>query len=112
MAALFDIPERRSNDADVLKKAKAKKKTSTTVRGGSIVSKINAIQAMVEKYLGKYADETLIIQDEQTLIDYIDKCIENGKMSIDTETKGLDPMLDSIVGPCIYTPGMKTAKLL
>ena len=109
MAGLFSIPNRNINDSAILKKAKSTKKAPTTKRGGGIASKIANIQAMVEKYLGKYAEETLIIQDEETLIKYIDKCIENRIISIDTETTGLDPMLDEIVGICIYTYGMKTA---
>lgn len=108
MPALFDIPKRQNNDSAILKQAKSKKKAVTKSSGG-IASLIAQINAAVEKYLGKYAEETLIIQDEQTLIEYIDKCIENGVISIDTETKGLDPILDMLVGPCIYTPGMKTA---
>ena len=108
MGALFDIPTRQSNDSAVLKQANSKKKAVTKSSGG-IASIIANIQAMVEKHLGKYAAETLIIQDEQTLIEYIDACIEKGVVSIDTETKGLDPILDKLVGPCIYTPGMKTA---
>lgn len=108
MGALFDIPTRQSNDSAILKQANSKKKAVTKSSGG-IASIIANIQAMVEKHLGKYAAETLIIQDEQTLIEYIDACIENGVVSIDTETKGLDPILDKLVGPCIYTPGMKTA---
>ena len=39
----------------------------------------------------------------------MDKCIENGVISIDTETTGLDPIENHIVGMCIYTPGMKAA---
>lgn len=109
MAGLFNIPQRSVSDADILKKAKSKKQAPTTKRGGGIASKIANIQAMVEKYLGKYAEETLIIQDEETLAEYIDKAIENGRISIDTETTGLDPILDELVGVCIYTDNMKTA---
>lgn len=109
MAGLFSIPNRNINDSAILKKAKSTKKAPTTKRGGGIASQIANIQAMVEKYLGKYAEETLIIQDKETLIEYIDKCIENRIISIDTETTGLDPILDELVGISIYTYDMKTA---
>ena len=109
MAGLFSIPNRNINDSAILKKAKSTKKAPTTKRGGGIASKIANIQAMVEKYLGKYAEETLIIQDEETLIKYIDKCIENRIISIDTETTGLDPILDELVGISIDTYDVKTA---
>ena len=36
------------------------------------------------------------------------KCIENGICAIDTETMGLNPMLDDIVGFSLYTPGEKS----
>lgn len=109
MAGLFSIPQRSVSDADILKKAKSTKKAPTAKRSGGIASKIANIQAMVEKYLGKYAEETIIIQDEQTLIDFIDKCIEDGEVGIDTETTGLDPLLDELVGISIYTHDSKTA---
>ena len=109
MTGLFSIPNRNINDSAILKKAKSTKKAPTTKRGGGIASKIANIQAMVEKYLGKYAEETLIIQDEETLIKYIDKCIDNRIISIDTETTGLDPILDELVGISIDTYDVKTA---
>lgn len=107
MAGLFQLPQRSVSNNEMLKKSK--KAAPTTKRGGGIASKITTIQAMVEKYLGKYEEETLIIQDEETLKNYIDKAIENGRISIDTETTGLDPILDELVGVCIYTDNMKTA---
>lgn len=109
MAGLFSIPNRNINDSAILKKAKSTKKAPTTKRGGGIASKIANIQAIVEKYLGKYVEETLIVQDEETLIEYIDKCIKDGEVGIDTETTGLDPMLDELVGISIYTHDSKTA---
>ena len=108
MPALFDIPVRQS-DEDVLKKAKKKATTATKKSGGSIADRINTIKAMVETHLGKYEDETLIIQDEETLNDYIDKCVKEEICGIDTETTGLDPLLDELVGVGIYVPGEKTA---
>ena len=112
MASLFSVPNRASKtvDSTIAKKSKStKKKSSVAVKsGGGLFDKINTIKALVERNLGQYADETLIIQDEQILSDYIDRCIENGICAIDTETTGLDPLLDEIVGIGIYTPGEKT----
>ena len=109
---LFEVPalSTREQDLALLKKSKTRAKTTTTTKssGGSIVNKINTIKAMVETHLGQFADETIIIQDEQTLHDYIDKCIVNGIYGIDTETTGLDPLVDELVGVGIYTPGEKT----
>ena len=111
--ALFKVPERagRSADSSIAKRANSMKKSSTTVKGGGggLVERINTARAITEKNLGKYRDEYIAIQDVMTLVNYFDKIIENGIMSTDTETTGLDPMLDSIVGISIYTPGMKPA---
>ena len=110
MKALFDIPELRSREQDKALIGKAKKKSTTTVRksGNSIADRIEQIKAMVETHLGKFADETIIVQDIDTLSDYIDKCISNGICAIDTETTGLDPLVDELVGIGIYTPNEKT----
>lgn len=111
--ALFKVPERagRSADSSIAKRANSTKKSSTTVKGGGggLVERINTARAITEKNLGKYRDEYMVIQDIMTLVNYFDKIIENGIMSTDTETTGLDPILDSIVGISIYTPGMKPA---
>ena len=108
---LFQIPERvndRQSHKDIVDKAKSKKKSSTTVKGGGgIVSKISAISIEVEKKLGQYKDKYQLIQSEELLHDYITECIGNGYISIDTETTGLDPILDSLAGICIYTRGQK-----
>ena len=100
----------KQDDLALAKKSNATKKSTPTVKGGgSIISRIQAIQAMVETKLGKYRDRYILIQDEESLIKYLDKCIENGIIALDTETTGLDPLLDDIVGICIYTPDEKGA---
>lgn len=111
--ALFKVPQRagREQDNKLAKKSNAKNRATTvTIKdSGGLIGRISAINAMVSKNLGKYEEESIIIQDETVLHDYITKCIENNVISIDTETTGLDPMLDTIAGVCIYTPGEKTA---
>ena len=113
MAGLFKVPERlgRAGDSAIAKKANSKvKKSSVTVTGGGdLFGRINTIRAMVEKNLGHLKEEYIIIQDKDVLHNYITKVLDNKVISIDTETTGLDPMLDEIVGICIYTPGMKGA---
>lgn len=104
---LFEMPKRNNSKANDMKLAKQKvvKKATPTIKGGgSLFERISNIQKFVEKHLGKYRDEYTIIQDEAHLYDYISRCIDNGVISIDTETTGLDPMLDDIAGICIYTP--------
>lgn len=112
--ALFTIPERqnsRVSDNAIAKKVNsASVKAPITVKGGGgLITRIQTIIANVEKNLGKYRDKYIAIQDEETLKMYIDKAIEVNMLSIDTETTGLDPLLDEIAGPCIFVPGLKGA---
>jgi len=108
---LFDIPVRNDKQSDLVlaKKSKAKvAKTSTTIKGGGgIVGRINQIKTMVDTNLGQYKDKYQIIQQEELLHDFITECIGNSYISIDTETTGLDPLLDTLVGICPYTYGQK-----
>ena len=111
--ALFNVPERagKSADSSIAKKVNSKTtKTSTAVRGGGgVVERINTARALIEKNLGQYIDDYATIQEEISLSVYITSAIQNGIISIDTETTGLDPILDTIVGFSIYTPGQKAA---
>lgn len=113
MKSLFSVPKRagRTGDSAVARKANAKsKKVTVAVKGGGdLFSRINTITAMVEKALGYLKDDYIVITDRDVLHDYIDKVLSNGIISIDTETTGLDPLLDTLVGISIYTPGMKAA---
>lgn len=109
---LFSISPRANKDADnkIAKKANTKSTVSTSVRGGnSLIDKINTMRAVVEKNLGYLRDEYIVIRTENSLNDYISSCIKNDIISIDTETTGLDPLKDELVGICIYTPNQKAA---
>ena len=109
--SLFDkIEERPSDDASVIAKVKAKKTVTTAKRGGnSLLAQIKRIIDTVTLNLGQFAEETLIIRDEKTLHDYISACLNNQSVAIDTETTGLNPLTDTVVGVCLYTEGQKTA---
>ena len=115
MAGFFNLPSSRATtkkDQQLLKKVASPVKSSSTVtlKGSTkLIDRIQAITSFVKsKFAGK-EDELELITTEEHLIGYIDKCIENNIISIDTETTGLDPILDNIVGICIYTPGLKAA---
>ena len=117
MAGFFNLPSAectKKKDQQLLKKASSPVKsvstTAVTLKGSTkLIDRINAITTVVKsKFAGK-EDELELITTEDHLIEYIDKCIENNVISIDTETTGLDPFLDNIVGICIYTPELKSA---
>lgn len=102
---------RTDNTKSVLSKCKNVKKATTksSVGGSNAYEKVKNLCDLVKRRLGKYATDFTCIQDYDTFVKYIDKSIENGYMSIDTETTGLDPICDELVGVCLYTPGEKPA---
>ena len=106
--ALFDIPTRPgiSQDMMVAKKAKSKvKKTSTTVKSRGLAGQIQNIVRVVDSALGQYRDEYKLIQSEEELHRYLDRCRDQHYISIDTETNGLNPFQNIIAGICIYARG-------
>lgn len=112
MADLFNLPASRTNkgvDKSVVNKSTNKKSAPIIVKGGGLIEKISSINALVESKLGKYKDDYIVITDIQDLISYIDAAAKTGIIAIDTETTGLDPLSDKIVGMSIYTPGKKAA---
>ena len=79
-------------------------------KGVSIQNKLNLIYSEVDRILGHYKGNTLVIRDIDVLHNYIDKAIRNNIIAIDTETNNsLDPLTCKLMGPCLYTPGMKNA---
>lgn len=100
----------KETDLALAQKAKksTKKSVATVKRGGGLSAQIANIKSTVLKNLGQYEDETELIQSEMALYAYITKAIEFGRIAIDTETTGLDPMLDECVGISLYVKGEKT----
>ena len=75
-----------------------------------IHEKIRLIRENVNKKLGVYANNTVVIYNKEEFVDYIDKSIKNGAIAVDTETNNsLDPTTCKIMGLCIYTDGEKQA---
>ena len=91
------------------KQKKLKKTEPAMKKGGSIMVRIQNICEAVQKRLGHYKDQLELIQTKERLHEYITSAIEKDIISIDTETTGLDPITDQIVGACIYTREEKPA---
>lgn len=101
------IPTRSTKESDLEKLSKITNKKATTVKLGknnSIIDKINTINAEVYKHLGKYKDNIKVISNLDDLTKYVDLCVTNGIVAIDTETTSLDPITCELVGVCLYTP--------
>ena len=105
--ALFTLSERTSKivDNNIAKKSKSKGRSTSTVRTGGdvLVQKILIANKTVHEYLSKHSDVLKLCQDESEFHNYLYLCAQNGIVSIDTETDGLDPMLDTIAGFSLYT---------
>ena len=109
---LFDIPgisSTKDSDKQILNKTSKKVSTPVIKGSKSLSERISNMKRLVEENLGEYKDKYIAIRDYDTLSNYIDKCIENNICAIDTETTGLNPMLDKIVGFSIYTPNNQAA---
>ena len=107
---LFNVPNRASNKSqDKSIAQRTKKKPTTTIRSGGLLGKINAIKDMVERNLGEYKEEYEVIRTTDHLQGYLMTCYSDGVVAIDTETTGLDPLVDTCVGISLYSPSNKPA---
>ena len=108
--ALIELKNRstREQDKKIAKKTAVTAKAVTTARS-SVTGVIEAIRANVESKLGSFKDEYDVIRDKTALHEYFESCHAHGIISIDTETTGLDPILNKIVGLCVYTPSRNGA---
>src|SRR5690625_3262538 len=97
----------------IIKKAnKPQQRRTYVARGRSSGKSIRAkVMAIVDTARQKLVDDGTmqLITDEKELHRYVNTMIKNGKASIDTETTGLDPIDDDIVGISLYTPNEKPA---
>lgn len=114
----FNIPDSSSQVKKVRqrvsspKEPKVVKTVEQTLRSStiSIEERLRVITENVMRILGVYKENTLVIKTKEDLVSYIDKAIQNGIIAIDTETNNsLIPLTCKLMGPCIYTPGMKNA---
>lgn len=97
-----------SNTKEIIEKAKKPKKVSS--KKVPLSTRLNDITTEVHRILGKYAEDTVVIDSKEKLHNYISKVIENGIVAIDTETNNsLDTFTCKIMGLCLYTSGEKNA---
>lgn len=82
-------------------------KPKRAVSSSKKTDKMRAIIEQAERHDFGDTSNLGCIRDVAEFRSYIDRIIENGICSIDTETTGLNPMSDEIVGVCLYTPRQK-----
>jgi len=72
--------------------------------------KIALIEQEIDRILGKEKTNIEVIRDKSRLGEYVNYCISNGIVAIDTETNNsLDPITAKIIGLCLYSDGLKQA---
>lgn len=114
----FSIESSQETAKKIKKKTANKKEAVVSVekiiksksKNVSVDEKLLLIESEVNRILGKYKSQTQVIKTKDELVDYIDHAIGNGIIAIDTETNNsLDPFTCKLMGPCLYTPGLKNA---
>lgn len=104
----FNLEDSTQNILKNINNPKEVKKTKKMSSKLPLCDRLKLIKEEVYKVLGQYAQSTLVIHSREELHDYIDACIKNNSIAIDTETnKSLDPLTGKVVGPCIYTKNQK-----
>ena len=85
------------------------KEKEYVVRGdtNTISGKIELARSTVEKLLGYLKNDLLCITDEGEFNKYIDQCIRDKEVGLDTETASLDWMEGQIAGLCLYSESQK-----
>ena len=101
------LPSTKEADKKILSKATIKTTKAVAKSSKSLSQQIADMKRNVEEHLGEYKDRYICVRDEEALRCFIDKAIEVGYVALDTETTGLNPMLDDIVGFSLFTPGFK-----
>ena len=102
---MLDIPS--VDDKSIVQKVnnpKQKKSVKATSNKLPLSDQLKRIEEEVYRILGDFASNTLCIRDEETFNKYIDHCITNHLVGIDTETNNsLVPHTCKLMGLCLYT---------
>ena len=100
------------DDSNIIDKIESPKKVTKKAKNSkvSLKEKLEKIKLEVERILGKRKEDTILIRTKEELHKYINASIENGMLSVDTETnKSLDPLTCKLMGACLYTDNQKQA---
>lgn len=112
----FIIPKEKEKVKSISTKILNQKVTKTSIEkqiASKVISlreRLDIITKEVYRVLGKRRANTFVIKNKDAFNQYIDACIQKGRVAIDTETNNsLDPITCKLMGLCLYTPGEKQA---
>ena len=102
------LPDVKSklDDAALLEKLKNDKKKSK-LSSNNMLDVIEKIRQDIEEHLSHKLDKFEVVTSPSRLTEYINKANDFGKIAVDTETTGLNPLVVDIVGFSMYFPGEK-----
>lgn len=102
------LPDVKSklDDAELLKKLRNEKKKST-LNADNILDIIEKIRQDIAEHLEHKKHLFEVVTDPARLEEYVAKANAFGKLAIDTETTGLNPLVVDIIGFSMYFPGEK-----
>ena len=108
---LFNAKSTLARDNQLLKKTKnignVININTNMITSRGIAQKIASACAVVDAKLGYLKDNYEIIVKRADLMKFLQDARDNGILSLDTETSGLNPLYDKIAGVCLYTPNRK-----
>lgn len=111
----FKIEPVKTNK-EILNKINSVKSPKVTVekvlkkKSVSLEEKLDLITENVNKILGTYKEQTVLLKSALEVLEYFNKAKSNGIIALDTETNNsLDPLTCKLMGVCVYTPGLKNA---
>ena len=109
--ALFAPRSNKDFDKKIIKKANSIQQVFIKGSGakGKLSERIASAEVEVERYFGKFKKDFVVIRDEHSLQEYINRSISDGVIAIDTETNGLDTFNGILAGVCVYSPSQKAA---
>jgi DNA polymerase-1 len=112
----FNIEVNKSNVNDLLNKLNSAEESEVDAtkvlksKKITLAEKLNIIKLKVLEVLGKQKKNVIVIKTKEAFEDYISKCIQFGRIAIDTETNNsTDPMTCQLMGLCLYYEGGKQA---
>lgn len=102
------LPDVKSklDDAALVAKLRNEKKKSK-LASDNILDLLEKIRQDIEEHLAYKKDQFEFVLEPKRLEEYIDKANKFGKIAIDTETTGLNPLVVDIIGFSMYFPGEK-----